>query len=715
MSFIQNIRDKYARVAVIAIALALLGFILMDAFTGKSKGLFSGNNSNSIGKINGQKIDYNDFLKKVDQMEAYQKSQGYYQGGEGARQQIMEGVWGQEVTRILMTEEIDKLGIRIGKRELNDMLFGANPPEDIKRLGTDQQTGQYSPAYAQQRINQIKKSGTVEDKEQFNLYISEMEFQRMQEKYNSLLSNASNFPRWMIEKQNADKSQLAKISFVRKPYSEIPDSSIKITDEEIKDYIGKHKNDFKQEESRSVSYVLFSAAPTAADSLAARQKLLDLKAAFDSTKDAKMFLASQGMQIAYDGYISGKMIQHANKDSIFKIPVGRVYGPYLDGPSYNMAKLLGVKQQPDTVKVRHILISTAQQNQQTGQMQQVRDSASARKLIDSVQGLIKSGQPFDSVCAKFSEDGTKDKGGVYDKVVSGQMVGEFNDFIFTNPAGTKGVVQTMFGFHYIEIISQKGSSPAYKIAYLPSPIIASTETDNNASNQANLFAGDSRDQKSFDANYEKNLKPKGINKSIATDIKPNAGEIMGLGASRTFVREIYKASLGEVLQPQRIGEDYVVAAVIEVNKEGTQSAARARNSVEPVLRNKKKAEQIKKQIGTISTLEAVATALVKPIETADSLRMTGPSSSSVLGYEPKVSGVAFNPVNKGKVITEAIEGQQGVYVVRVDNVSATAVADANVAEQRKAMYQQAKQGGAYGVQTGLRKAATISDKRADRF
>ena len=35
MSVIQDIRDKYARWAVIAIAVALLGFILMDALAGR--------------------------------------------------------------------------------------------------------------------------------------------------------------------------------------------------------------------------------------------------------------------------------------------------------------------------------------------------------------------------------------------------------------------------------------------------------------------------------------------------------------------------------------------------------------------------------------------------------------------------------------------------------------------------------------------------------
>ena len=72
-------------------------------------------------------------------------------------------------------------------------------------------------------------------------------------------------------------------------------------------------------------------------------------------------------------------------------------------------------------------------------MMTVRDSATAKKTIDSIQTAIRSGANFDTLCAKLSEDpGSKDKGGVYENVTSGQMVPEFNDYIFGNPVGSKG-------------------------------------------------------------------------------------------------------------------------------------------------------------------------------------------------------------------------------------------------------------------------------------
>ena len=698
----------------VIIAVALLTFVVMLAFENGGS-LFQTGRATTVGTINGEKIDAIAFSKTIDQQEASMQAQGYPSGG-ATRQQAIDGAWNQELGRIVMASELEKLGMQIGKKEMGDILYGENAPQDLKQQFTDPQTGVYNAQMAKQQIDQMLKSKQTPaaQKEQFNNYVNQLEFMRMNEKYNSLLSNSSNFPKWMIEKQNADNSQLASISLVREFYTSIPDSAVKISDKEIEDYISKHKKDFKQDEARSIAYVSFSALPTAADTTATRERIMSLKPGLDSTKDLQQFLESQGVTTYYNGYINGKNIQIEAKDSIFKIPVGSVYGPYIDGASFSLAKLVGIRTQPDTVKVRHILVATTQRDPQTGTMTPIRDTASARKIIDSIRTALQTGSNFDTVAAKVSDDpGSKDKGGVYENIVSGGMVSEFNDFIFGNSAGAEDVVKTEFGYHYIEILSQKGGSAAYKIAYLTLPIEASQETDANASNEATLFAGNSRDQKSFDANAEK-LKSKGINKAFAQDLKPNDFQVQGMGVSRAFVKSVYDADLGDVLQPERVGENYVVAIVTEVNEKGTQSLAKARPLVEPLLRNDKKAEQIIKKIGAITTLEAAATALGgKTIETVDSLRMSG-SQSTIVSSEPKVTGAAFNPASKGKVIPQAIEGTSGVYVVKVNNVTATAIANANVAEQRKEKYQQAKMRGGYPQQV-LIEAADIKDNRSEIY
>jgi peptidyl-prolyl cis-trans isomerase D len=712
MSVIQKIREKYAKFSVIAIAFALLGFILMDAFTGKSN-LFGGN-STTLGKVNGKTIDYLEFEKKVQAQEEMQlQQQPNNRPDEASRQQLIQNAWDQEVNQTIMSEEFDKLGFTIGKKELNDILFGKNPPQDLKQRFTDPATGMYNAAQAQQLINQIKRSKNDKEISQLNLYLASLEVNRMMEKYNSLLVNSINFPKWLLEKQNIDNSQIAKVSFVAAPYTMIPDSTIKITDEEIKDYISKHKKEFDQKETRSISYIIFSAAPTTKDTNEVKEKLLLLKPEFDSTKEYETFLKREGSRIPfYPSYISKKKIENVQKDSLLKTPVGGFYGPYVDGGNYVLAKMVDIKQWPDTVKVRHILIATQQQNE-AGQLFRIKEDSTAKRLADSLANAIKLGSNFDSLVVKFSDDqASKNKGGIYDSVSTAEMVPPFNDFIFGKKTGDIGVVHTDFGYHYIEILKQKGSDPAYKIAYLAKPIIASDETDKNASNEASLFSGDSRDLKSFDANYEK-LKSKGYNKLIATNILPNDYQVQGIGVNRQFVKAIYKADNGEVLQPYRIGDNYVVAAITEVSKEGTASAATTRPTIEPILRNKKKAERIKTMIGKITTPEAASSAIKQPIQTADSIRFTG-GSNPVLGYEQKVIGATFNPNNKGKVVPESIDGTSGVYVIRVDNISAIPVEAANIEEQRKTLVMQTRQMMMYRSNPTevLKKSAKVKDYRA---
>jgi len=709
MSLIQKIRDRGALISAIVIAIALLGFILMDAFSGRT-GL--GSASTTVGKINGKKIDYVDFDRRVKAQEEAARAQGYDMG-ESGRQQVIESVWEGEVTQTLMQEEFDKLGFVIGRKELNDLLFGNNPPQDLRQRFTDPNTGQYDAAQAQQFINQLRKSGTAEDRAQLNDYLGSLEFNRMMEKYNSLLTNSTYFPKWFVEKQNVDNSLVGNASYISVPYGTISDEGIKISDDEIRKYMKERKKEFEQkEETRSISYVAFSAAPTAADSAAVFEQTQNLKEAFAAAADPATFIAQQGSSLPYyDAYVGKSKIQVPNKDSILALPKGGVFGPYLDVNNYVLAKKIEEKVLPDSAKVRHILISTG--NPQTGQM--LLDDSTARKRIDSIHLAIKQGASFDSMAKRFSDDpGSKDKGGVYDYFPQGQMVKTFNEFAFEKPVGSRDVVKTEFGYHLIEVLGQKGQEMHYKIAYLAKPIVASDETDNAASNAANMFAGNSRSLKAFNDNYEKELKGKGVNKLVAQEIRPMDYQITGLGASRTLVRNIFDADKGDVLQPERVGDSYVVAVVTEVNEAGLQSIAKARSTVEPILRNKKKAEQIKQKLGKITTLEAASAAINQPIQSADSLRFNG--TNPVFGYESKVIGAIFNPNNNGKVVPEAIEGQSGVYVLRVNNVGTMPVLNANIEEQRRMLMMQTRQSMMYRSPIeALKTSAEIKDNRAKFF
>jgi len=674
--------------------------------------LFRGGNSTSVGKVNGKSIEQAEFANMVEQQKNYMIQQGYPQS-EALTQQAVSNAWNMEVNRILLETEMKKLGMQIGKKELGDILYGANPPADLRQRFSDPETGVYNAQAAKQAIDNMLKTADAKSKEQFNLYLNSLENMRLEEKYTSLLNNSINFPRWLIEKQNEDNSLMARVSFVKEFYSNVADTAVKVTDKEIEEYVAKHKSEFKQEESRSIAYVAFSALPTGEDSATALKSIVDLKPEFDTTSDAGSFVLRNGSSLEYsDSYFPKSQLTMANmqmglsfKDTILSLAKNAVYGPYMDGNSYVLAKMLDSKVLPDSVKCRHILIST---NEQQGGFA---DSTAKRK-IDSIEAAIKGGASWAALAASYNPDGTRTTAGEMTfsstQIQAEGFAPEFGQFIlFDGKPGESKVVKTSFGYHYINIMSFIKPEQHYKIAYFARPIEASQETDNNANNLANKFAADSRDAKSFDASAEK-LKAEGINKLIATDIPPTGSQIVGLGVSRNFVKEIYAADKGDVLAPERVGDNWVVAMVTDVQKEGTMPAAKARYMVEPLLLKHKKAEVIAKKIGTITTLEAAAAALGgRNIETADSLRFAGARPAS-LSSETRVIGAAFNMQNKGKVVPQALEGAEGVYVLRVDDISATANTDSNVAEQRKAQYQQAKMRGSYPP-LALREAATIKN------
>jgi peptidyl-prolyl cis-trans isomerase D len=748
MSVIQSIRERYAKWAVIAIALALLGFILTDYFQAKNR--MGRGNSSTLGTVNGKKIDYISFETKLkarddQQQAAAQQQQQEYT--EAKKHETAEQLWNQEVEEIIMASQFKEVGIDVGKKEFNDYLFGQNPPQELRQRFSDQQ-GNYDGAAAQNAINQLRRSPNQVERDQLDAYLAAMEYNRKQEKYNSILTNSVYYPKWYVEKQNTEAAGLAKVSFVSYPYSKISDSTIKISDKEIEEYVSKHKDQFKQTESRSIAYTIFDAAPSAADSAAVRRNVDQLKAEFAADTLPVKFLARNGSAMQYfDGYFGKTQIQVPAKDSIFKLSKGAVYGPYLDNHAYVLAKLIDTKPMPDSVKARHILIGTY--NPQTNQ--QLLDDSTAKKRIDSIELAIKGGARFDSMAIKYSTDQSSAiKGGLLSNpnnpatnyYTINTMVKEFNDFSFEGKKGEKKVVKTAFGYHLIEILDQKNFQPHYKVAYFAKNIIASDETERVVLEDASKFVSESQDLKSFNANIAKS---NGRHPRFeATNIGPNdisiqdidqrltGGQFGQVVPSRRLVREIYKADKGDVIKQERIGDaqmgyKYIVAVVTDILEEGTQPAHIARAgipaspmtgvagtpSVEKILRDKKKAEQIKQMIGKVSTLEAAAAALKDSIVTVDSVRIAGNAKIA----DAKVLGAVFNIANKGKVVSEPIAGNNAVYVVRVDDLTTTSVAIADIEMQKDQMRQRAKQMQSFYSSPIklLKDQATIKDNRRNFY
>lgn len=711
MSIIQNIRDKAAWIIIGAIAIALLAFIVQDAFQNTS--MFQRNQTN-LGTVGGKKIDAADFEERFKQAEAQYTNQGYPMN-ESMRQNIRESLWNEYVEDAILSKRYETLGFNTSDRELSDILFGANPPQDLRQQFTDPSTGIYDANAANQQIQALKKQkNTPMYKSFFEQYIPALKKARQKEKYIALLASSSYVPKWMVEKNNADNSQKAAISFINIPYATISDSSVKVTDEEILTYVNTHKEEFKQEKSRGIEYVTFNAAPSKADSTEVYNQVVSLKDEFASSEDPSAFLVRTSSETPfYDGFVLKSKMQVAAADTIQKLKEKEIYGPYLDGGNYVFAKMIAKRSVPDSVKSRHILIKFSDRGTPI-----IEDSV-AKKRIDSIENAIRHGASFDSMVVKYSDDpGSKDKKGEYDfsSLQIGNLSKEFADVVFYGAVGDKKTVRVensqYGGYHYIEVLSQKNFEPAFKVAYLTKAIVASDATDNAAMGLASQFAAESRNKKKF----EENAKKRNLNRFTAADIKPLESNIQGLGESRELVKWMFEADLGDIAdRPYLVGDKYVVPVLTQIAEEGTMTAQKARPRVEFIIRNEKKATQIVNKIGSAKELEAISKAVNQPVSQSDSILFSSPYIPNV-GQELKLVGASFNKQNQTRA-SDPIPGNGGVFVLKINNISAVSNPDFDAAQQQAALQQmqQRSMSNPQALLEILKKTVKIKDNRAKFF
>lgn len=705
MSIIQTLRDKAAVLLSVMIAISLIGFLVQDAFIGKSGNLFSGQ-SNTAGTINGTAIDLVEFNQKVNSAEQSYRAQGL-QTNDMMTQSIIENVWNGYIQEELVNSEVKKLGITVTPKELGAVLFSEDAPQEFRQMFTDRNTGMYDVNAAKNWFNGVKKSTKEEDVRMVvDQLIKPVEINLLTQKYVSLFTQASYVPKWMLEKMNADNAMIASVDFAGGPYTSIPDANVKISDQEISEYVNNHKDDFKQEYVKSISYVTFSANPTTADSQRVFNNLVSLKQEFLASNDEKGFVTRNNTTLPfYDGFALKSKLQMGAKDTIIGMAVGSVVGPYIDGGSYVIAKKIATKTLPDSVKLRHILVGTI--NPQTGQ--QTRTDSIAKLKADSIFAVIKSGGNFGQLAAQLSEDeGSKQNGGEYQfsSTDASTLDKDFSNYIFNKPTGSFDVLKTSFGYHVIQVLDQKNFEPAYKVAYLAKNIVASEETDNTASSAATQFVGTSRDAKSFD---ETALKMK-VEKNFADNIREmdyGAGQL----SSRALVKWVFENKVGTVSEPFDLKDQYVVAVITNEIKEGVQPPGLARVIVEPILKAKKKAELLSQKVGAEKNLEKIASILGGSTGRVDTLRFADPFVTNI-GTEIKVIGAAFNKKNLSNV-SEAIAGQGGVFYIKVNNVSSLPSTAVDLVSQKKSLESQLKQYAGYSTMEALRKSAEIVDKRRE--
>ncbi|MGN6568453.1 MAG: peptidylprolyl isomerase [Flavipsychrobacter sp.] len=670
MAVIQKIRNKYGKIAGAVIAIALVGFILMDAASGRFGDLFG--SDKSVAKVDGEKIDQKDFSLRVKE---YETLYGIFSKNktidDNARAELSSQAMQNMVFEKVVEKQCDKLGIQTSPEEEKEIIYGAYPDPLVQQypVFTNPETGRFDPqrvrAFEQQAGKDPKLASYMEEWGYLKSYVLR---NNTITKFTDIINASAYTPKFVIDHSIKDQSTKASIRFVKVPFTAIKDDAVKVTDQDLNDYVQKHKSIFMVNDPiRAIDYVSFDIVPShddttkVMDAMNAAKK--ELAAATD--KDAEAVVNRNSDDRFNPTYVNKKTFTSQYADSIMQMPVGGIYGPYYENGAFRMAKVLDKKELPDSVQCEHILVRTK------GQGKDIMPDSVAKQRIDSIAAAIKAGADFKTLAQKYSDDkGSDGKVNVeytFDLQQRPGLSKEFGDFVFEGKTGESKVVSVSndnySGYHFIHIIDQKAVAPAVKLAIISKELAPSDVTQNAAYAKATEFAGKNATAAAFD----EAVKKENLTEKKGEGVKPEDFTIPGLGPSREIIRWMYDAKVGDVSGVFSQEDRYVVAKLAGKQDKGLmQIDANIRPRLEAVVRQDKKAKMIADQYKSAGNLEAIASNTQQTVLQADSFTI-GSAYVPVLGYEPKVEGYTFFDGLKPNTVSPGIKGSNAVYFISVTN------------------------------------------------
>ncbi|MND41793.1 Foldase protein PrsA 1 precursor [compost metagenome] len=689
------LRERAGFIIIGFIGLAIIAFILSDVFNASRP--FLQDENSKVGEIAGQSISYKDFNGRVEQnMEAMKQQMGGNVPPQMAGY-AQEQAWNQMIQEIVFKKQTERAGIEVSDPELNDMVMGNNPDPQVKRLFTNQQTGEFDRQAIRNFINNLDQNPA---KNQWIDFENNLRTNRSIQKYINMVSGAMYATTLEINQLNTSNTKLANARVVLLPYSTVADASVKVEQSDIEKYYNDNKYKYKQKQNqRTIEYVVMDVVPSKEDTAAALKDIDKLAADFRAaTQDSLFYMANADTKMPLS-YMKKTQLDPKLDTALFNAPIGTVYGPYFENNAYKVAKLLSVKNVPDSVKARHILIGS-----QKGGL-----TPTGLAEADSLKKLIQSGKASFADLAKTKSDdtGSGSKGGDLGYFGRNMMVPQFEQAAFNGKPGELVVVQTQFGTHLIEIQDQKNVSKAVQVAVVDRTFSPSQNSRQAAFAKANNFVAGIKDSKSFTEASEKAK----LAKRISDNLSATGSEIPGLETSRKIVQWAFEAEKNDVSEVFESGDKYVVAHLIQIRDKGYVPLEYVKPEIEVAVRQQKKAEQLAEKVKSASngasSIDAVAGKLSAPVQPFQGLSFGNPVIDGV-GMEQKLFGTIFGS-QAGKV-SKPVAGEKGVFVFVVDNFTGPAPI-ADVKSFRRSVEMMQKQSSAAGTFEALQDKANIVDNR----
>mgnify|MGYP002622292895 FL=1 len=676
MAALETIRQKFGIGASIIIAIGLLLFLVNPSDI--IQAVQSASSKYDVGKINGKSVSYTDFEQEVKKFsEISEMMTGTSSSSEQQQKQIREVAWQNLLEQNLFIPAARKAGINVGEDEIMDLTFGESisPVIASNRYFLDE-NGNFSIDRLRDFVQQVSDDESGRGQLLWNYLQNTISSTQYSSKYTSLF-NASSFQNALqVEKNIAENNTTADVRFVLSPFSFATDSTVVVSDKEIKEFYKNHRDFFKQNASRDIEYAVYEVVPSKEDISAQNEEFVRLYDDFAGTDNVRAFLQRNSDRQYTDRWYKAGELNSVNRDvEAFVAANNAGTSPVIrSGNTFLAARIMDNAMLPDSVYVRHIMLQ----------------GADADHLADSLLTVLNNKGSFSNLVALYSVD----KGSAADDELGniGWLTQNVLQYLpagfegaFTAPVGKPYVLKTAIGTHVVEVTKATRPVAKKQVAIFEKEALASKETFNKFYNDANRLATLAAGKYS---SYKAACDSIGIY-SRALTINEGTDTYGAIDHAKEVTRWAFDNKPGKASNIITVNNNYFfVVAVKEAHKEGFADVNEVAQSIRNELYQEKYAAkreaEVAEQIAGLTDLDAIAEKLGTTVSTQSDVAFSSLASRSV---DPKFLGAIASA--KEGVISGPVAGYQGVYVFEVtgrNTGSFYTEDDARTAQQRLNTY-----------------------------
>lgn len=670
MAALEKIRSKFGLAVSILIALALLSFII-DPGTLQTA-INSMSTKYDVGKIDGKRISYTDFQENVEKFTSINEIiSGSSSQNEQTQKNIRNAAWQDMMDKYLFIKNAKAAGIKVGEDEMLSLVSSSNPSAILVQnpIFMDE-SGNYSEEVLRQFLSMVESDQTGRYRQYWDYLQNTIYTQQFYQKYGALF-NASNYTNALqMSHAMASGNTTADVDFCVEYFPMYHDSSVVVTNDEVRRYYKAHKEFFKQQkDSRDMEYVVFEVVPSSDDINNTSLAMSNLYDEFVSTDNMKSFLAKNSDSPLSNYWYKSGELRTINEEIDAQIFGGKDLTQVVkSGDDFFAARTMATKMLPDSVYVKHILLQ----------------GANAATKADSLVNVLKKGENFSNLASMYSLDTGSAADGELGSI--GWMTQTYMipgmESVIEAKVGTPFVLKTSYGTHVVLVT--KTSKPILKkqVAVFKKSALASKETYNKYYAQASRFAAITNG--SYDG-YKRavdSLKVYSHNLTI-TEATSSFGSI---DQAKTVTRWVFDNKIGKASSILTVNTNYFfIAAVKGEHKAGYVPVEEATGVISNRLYTQKLQQRtmddVKEKIKGAKSMEEVSERLGVEVEHSEAVSL----ASNTL--DPAMLGAAVT-INDG-VVFGPVKGAMGVYVFQTSNRqlgSFYTEDDARLREQQKTQY-----------------------------